>query len=1285
MNPSSILRLALAACAGLLLNLPLSAVTIRGLGDITPQPVTVSGLEGLSFQCDSPEHALILLHKIAADMSPTATVPSTWQIVSIGGVDVPVLVRAGFGSILLAAKGNTTFAYASTLTDNLADAFSGLGTSLQGDSFYDPKFSYPMYLDKFSSRGIGSWYVYNTGPKTSDNTVAGNLEFLRENNLSVQQNSGGFILKNLIPLFHQFGRPFHFAQWLDWTPDDALISPEDINEPGKDFGSTCTYYGEISFGGTKLLAYRNWVFQQSMKQVVNDLNLVDWLDPNGEVGPSEFQLYWDFSENNRRHFADWLKNTRGYTLSSLAQAWYGGKKTFSSWDAVPIPMDNELFGLDHDSLLPETAWKIHTATLRDGVTAGFAKADYDDHNWLTLDLPGGQIPAAIRAAQKSFWYRGVIDVTPAWLSAHRAQGRIYLNLATLTGSSSPDRPDHYWVNGDEVGALSLQPGHLIQGFIDVTDSLKAGKNSIVFVPSDYFWGPEGDVFLGSKPQESYPFSSPQLNARYFDWHEYVAFCIAEEMENTYKAIRGIDPDRPIKMHAAIDKDLVIPLQEKYGAFGHNTGDEAFFRPWDKRFGYPRGVPTSAESSGSQRDPDGLRRWIGWFNFTGLNAFDNFWTVHDMMTPPVAEVWKENLPYLHLGNRRDIKKPDIALFWSSQDQRLLERTTNMCYDLGRGDLQPLGYSYVYTDDSGMRDHVTDSYPVIWDCATSVMQPETVARLKAYVEAGGTFVALQETGRHTPFQRDAWPIDDLTGFKVREVRPMTGIVNILQQQSLFTALAGKTFFNRGSSIDYSGYNYADKCVALEPVASGTEVIARYGDGGIAIGLRHLGKGRVVVLGSPFWRDSYDKAGVWWPGEDQDLFLEDILHGLGLKPLATADTHKVWREHYLANNGTEEYLAMWNPYPDPVTFSTDWTTVHPVQAVYDPKNGQPMTNATVQDNQVHLDNVTLAPYETLVAAAAVTRKPTDALNDWFAHEALWWRPSAPGQELQRPDLPTYELNLDHELTGKEVDDADFAKLDPAQLSTQPQADPGWSAETGFSPESQQDLPDTEHCIFRAVIDLPASWKPGGTYELNLRTFSKFGATVDAWLNGKQVFTQAKTTAPGYSKLMGGAFADVSALLQFGKPNVLVFTTNKLGFMGDAVLTHYPAPAETLPVAGTWQVQATEDSGLVPATLPGNFNGLVAYKRDVVIPASWKGSRVFIQIDLADPHQFSASAINDQVLFLPLRYFITPIVYTDITPWVKFGQANTLTLFPLTAAEKWKPGPLEVKRITLQRIPER
>jgi hypothetical protein len=254
--------LALATVGTLLLTFSAPAATIRGLGQVTPEPITFSGLEGLKFQCDSPEHAVILLHKIASDMSPTATVPVTWQTVSIGGVDAPVLVRQGFSSILLAAKGSTTFAYMSTATDNLSGAFSGAAASLAGASFYDSKFRYPMYMDKFSSRGIGSWYglgLYNVGENITDT-----FNFLRDHDLSVQPNGGGFLLKNLLPIIHQYDRPFHFAQWLDWTSDDTLLCPGGHRHAaGKDFGSVWAVTTAKSVSaGINCSPTGNWVFER---------------------------------------------------------------------------------------------------------------------------------------------------------------------------------------------------------------------------------------------------------------------------------------------------------------------------------------------------------------------------------------------------------------------------------------------------------------------------------------------------------------------------------------------------------------------------------------------------------------------------------------------------------------------------------------------------------------------------------------------------------------------------------------------------------------------------------------------------------------------------------------------------------------------------------------------------------------------------------------------------------------------------------------------------------------
>ncbi|HEY3418401.1 MAG TPA: hypothetical protein VGM23_16115, partial [Armatimonadota bacterium] len=1106
--------------------------------------------------------------------------------------------------------------------------------------------------------------------------------FARDNDLTLQPNGGGALLRNLLPKIHEYDRPYHVAQWLGWSSLLPLMSPEDIVQPGKDFNSLTIYYGGISYGGKKLYDYRNWMFQQTVKELVKDDNLVDWLDPNGEVGPMSYEIYWDFSETNRKHFADWLRTSRGYTLASVGEAMYGNTRKFSSWEQVPIPLDYDLFGWQKDSIRTNASWRRHSGDTAAGLAQGYQQPDFNDTGWMDVQMPGSEAVSVIAESGKPFWFRGTLDVPADWLNKKRAAGRIYLQSVTLTPSGNIDTAQRYWINGQEIGGVQCQPGMPVCASIEVTQLLRPGTNTIAYATLPGGWPPLGGVFfLATKPMEQYPFTDTHLNARWYEWREYISACIAERMENTLKAIRGVDPNRSIKMHAAVDKDLSMRLEEKYGGYGHNTGDEAYFRPWDRRFGYVRGLPGSAESSGSVEDPAWFKRWLGYRMFTGLNGLDYFHDIQSMMYSPCADLWQQYLPYFKLTNRFDIKKPNIALFWSAMNNRLLPRCLPYCWDLGRGDLQPLGYSYVYVDETTFQDGLVQDYPVVWDTGTQIMTPQTVQRIRAYVEAGGTFVALQDTGRDTPFVKNAWPISALTGFKVREIRRMEGdTVGILHDQPVFSALAGKTFYNRGWGIDYSNYNYADKCLVLDATVPEAQTVACYGDGTTAIGTRKLGKGRVIVLGSPFWRDSYDKQGLWWPGEGQSTFLEDIFHTLGLQPLATANTHKVWREHYQANNGMEEYLVLNNPYDEPQTFSTTWTTVHPCTALYDPKNQQPIAGV-IEGNTVKLEKLTLAPRETLVVAAAVKGAPVEAVNYWFKHLAWWWRPSAGGEMLERPALPYYELALSDEgrVQARQTTLTEVKSLDLAAWSSGTLPKEGWSKQVGFSPEVGKKLPADQAFVFTVTFETPAAWKQGDTCQLLLQTASGSNK-VDAWLNGKQILQGGETYAGGPYNMVGGLLQDIGATLNYHGKNTLVFTTGKQGFMGAVKVQWRPTPVETLDVQGSWDVQVNEDDGTKPAALPGKFTGLYATKRDIVVPASWKNSRVFIQVDLADIRQYAGMIVNKKALLLPFSYGHR-VNYMDITPWVKFGQPNTLVLYP-SDFRSVKPSPLEVKRVTLQRV---
>ena len=1266
---------------------PSRAVDLRGFGSI--KEADLPDRQGVRFDCDSSAHAVALIEKLARDMAASATVPAQWTTIAIAGHNAPVLIRPGLGAYLVLARGASAYCFTTPLA--VGQPFSSLtfpaaAPYVDGAVFHDPAFTYPVYLDKWSSAGIGSWYPYPWGDKFTtgySNTIDDHFTFARKYDLAVQPNTGRDPLDNLLPKIHQYGRPYHFAQWMDWSPSLAILAPEDLFMPSSLFTFATIYYGEVSFGSQKLEDYRNWDWGQSVKEHVTDPNLVDWLDPNGEIGAVEWHAPWDFSEDNRANMVKWLREVKGYSLAALGEAWYGNPRRFDAWNNVQIPKAYDFYGFRPGDLLAGKTWRIHTASADIGLKAGYGQEKFPEDKWVTFQMPGGEVSTIEWQAQVPTWYRGDIEVPESWLHRRPVDRRIYLDVASLSSAEGPQKPDRVWFNGKELSPLTAAGGSEILGQREVTGLLHPGHNSIVYLPANPGGGIHGVFFLSVSPLETYPFSDTRLNVRYSDWEEYCAWCAVPRVEATLKAIRGIDPDRPIKIHAAENRDLFIPLMAKYGAYPHNTGNGSFLRSWDKRYGYVWGIPASAELGGPfETDIEALKRYVGFFIFQGINAFDQFHNIQDMMYHPgLNEIWAEYMPYLHLANRSDIKKPDIALFLSHRNLRLpAPRSIPYTFDLGRGDLQTIGYSYVYVDESSLAAGLVNTYPVLWDTGSAIMDDATVTKLKAYVENGGTYVAIQDTGRHTLTQSDAWPISSLTGFNVREIRPMgKGSVTILKSQPIFTKLAGKTFANRGRSIDYSDYNFADKCLALVPAAPGVQALARYQDGAIAAGMRHLGKGCIITLGSPFWRDSYDKLGYWHPGDAQSDFLEDILAGLGLHPLCTSDDRQVWREQYITNNGAEKYLALWNQSDKPQTAKLSWHTSRPSTALYDPRTGAQVSSSS-SATTTEIRNISLKPYETVILTTQNMHTPQQSVSDWFKHLALWERPSAPGVTLQRPDVPLYEIDLADKIFGAVVPAAAFSGLDLAAMSSGSNAPLAWRTDLGRAePEMLGvSVPPTGHMVYRVPIAMPATWQDGDTY------FFKFipvpgtkAGIIGLYLNGQKLPDMALS-----GQVTGQV--DISSQLLPGKPNLLIISSPASGSVGRLYIERQPRPLDSIDVSGQFDVQATEDSGLVPATLPGSFNGLFAFKNDIAIPTSWKGSRIFIRITPGNLLDYAGFAVNEKVVFHPLDGK-DRITYMDITPWIKVGVSNRLLLIPQEAARIWKPGNLAIQRITLERVADR
>ena len=175
---------------------------------------------------------------------------------------------------------------------------------------------------------------------------------------------------------------------------------------------------------------------------------------------------------------------------------------------------------------------------------------------------------------------------------------------------------------------------------------------------------------------------------------------------------------------------------------------------------------------------------------------------------------------------------------------------------------------------------------------VVEESDVDALEAYVKQGGTLILNQRSGRDTYLKPGTWPIRKLTGCEPA-IRPQEGTLTFEPSPSILKSYAGKTFQNYGEVVDWQQRNYFDDSISLELKEKDIEVIARYQDGKPAIVVRTLGAGKVVVLGSSFYRKSSDVSGFYVGSDEQTAFLQALFTDLGVQPLVTSGEGRLWSE--------------------------------------------------------------------------------------------------------------------------------------------------------------------------------------------------------------------------------------------------------------------------------------------------------------------------------------------------------------------------------------------------------
>lgn len=1271
--------LALAASAGLgaeahpdAAGAKVQTYDLRVYGRLSASESQAGGVRCIRIAAENAEKAGIVYSKLVSDFTSLPTVKAV--PVAAGGTQLTALAFDGGRRLLpaLRAKESRVDVYCFD-TPAALEAFLAAPPAALAGAAAPAGRAYPLFIDLWDRRNMGFWYSLGFKGIAKDRTDDQDFDWMRPRQLNVNTVGEGVAGVALRCARDDLG--YKTNRWYDVATYAYDAHPEAVNRGDPDMTYCPNYYGDVPLADNPILRAQVADLQQYLAPFTRDDHLMTITDAYGETAARTYTAYAGFSgrdEWSRRDFVHYLRDLRGLGLRELGERWYGDRARFKSWDEVEFPRERDFYGWE-DGRSQDLAgtWRWRRLDRKTGDQEGVYAPGYDDSKWLAYRQPGTQYMAG--GSKHAGWMRCSFAPDAALL---KANAPVYLTVCPFNYAPYSD-PSTVYLNGRKLADVTF--GHGLEwAQIDVAALLQPGANVLaLYTPKGHVGGP---VFLTLKKAETaFPTRDPRLNARRFDVCEWVGDHAARAVALSVKRLRGIDPVRAVKLMAPHDiVDLVMPYMAEWGVYPHCTGQGAFFRPWLRRNGYLHGIMGSSEPSQSAGSVHDLRRIFFTFTFEGQGAHDYFYNLHDILINPEKLAWYEqNLPYLKLTGRFDLRKPDLAIAWSLRADRCgVDNGSVYQNDPGRGDLQQAHFSFVYCSEKDILSGRADDYRVMIDDNFTTLDPKEVEALQVWVARGGFLVLNQRSGRNTIETPEAWPIRRLTGCKPT-IRPQTGTVTFEKDPSLLKAFAGRSFRNYGEALDWQKHNYFTDSVALDPEEPGVEVLARYDDGKPAVVVRPLGRGKVVVLGSAFYRKSSDLKGFWVGSPEQTAFYGALLRDLGLRPLVETAQETLWAERFIANSGSTEMLVLGNQ-SDTETLrggAAVWDVGFPPRRVFDPATGAELP-ARIEGSRITIANLDLLPYE--MRFYAVERTDWDAgrtVEHWLGRQRQLWRAVPPGEPPSRPDDSWPVFAYGDFMVKQFPDEASARKaMAPDHIP-----DDTWRT-LPASDWASANLPRGRNlwAVYRQDIVLTPAWLK------DLRGADLIRSGARSWWNNVR-----EAAINGRTVMIGGQPAKSEAVLAALQPglNRLALLSSaggdgNGGFYGQLGLRRIPgASGEIIDLSRGWTVYPT-DVDPQAADFPGKGAWGLA-RKTVRLPEAAANCTVWIEID-GSP---SAVAVNGRLRYASNNYGarIQPRpLLVNVTPDVRFGADNEIAFGPSDWFDRFEPRDLSVAAVKLILVPK-
>lgn len=1247
---------------------------LRGYGRVTADVRP----DRAAFTCQSDEKADVLLGKMLADLFWNRSADHTRVDITVRGKTYSAHALSGQGTALIARVGSQVVAIGAPDAAKLTAAAEADPLLAGGQAVTEPAQAYPIYLDYYDLRAL-KFYVHPMASAKKEgleshwpfankfgasqtfqyvcppfsNPAPGVVAWASADyEVKMAERAGGMVVIG----------PSGGGEVAFWT---ANRYPNDMMRP-----SETALLGE--WGGTGMAAakYESWgmprevrmksalgFLRASMERYVHSPALGGWHMYGGSPGV-EFGFHdgvtmsWDQSPAGEELWRHYLRDVAGYSLADVGTRWHNDPKRYASWEQVTVPNNQGFFGpLNAECLHIHNGWR-YLDVIDKELTPPAASA-----KWTAINLPPSQEQAFLGGADRFF--NVTVDAS-AWPGAESK------NIWLVMGATGVgDGAISMWLNGKPLTMPTDHESKMGPFAVSVSGALTKGRNDLLirmrntrFTSKARIAGP---VFLTASEPKRPPYLDRGTNTLFADFRTWQAWAMTQTHRDLLDVARAIDPDRPFVLSGAARNtfDQSADLAAEYGMSCQHTGREAWYHPWWAGLGITNGFYGTDEPSATARG-NKLDRLFGWMMIDGDSSSTLFWDIEDYIQEEKNNGWfTRHADQLKLVGKYLRVKPKLVLFRSAQTMRLgIETGWN--WDLGRGELQAAQMDNAYATEHELSRGLLGDFPVMIDTGSEIMDAPVVNDLKKWIENGGTFVALHNTGIHSSYQANENPLSALSGFRMLQ-QTGRGKLTFEKNLPILRAFAGKTFEGTGTALDYTQADSAKNGVKLEPAADNVRALARWEDGSIAVGYRKIGKGHMIALGSTFWRHGKDSQGAWLQSSDIERhFLDELLRDCGVERIVAANSKNIWCRPIIMKNGL--YTGM-------ITFnSTEEAQSATVRFRHDRRPEQVVNLITGKPAQFRYENgwVTIPEHRFEPYAVEMygieSAGITTGLQAWWNEKATYWKRSGNAK-----GMPDWAAKVAGNVSGDAIipieqwrftTDPDRAISGNGQWLRPGYSDGQWlTTAPGFwhiTQAAPKDYAGTGlyRFAFTAKKDRPAQAL------LNLYSFNEpvVADSGTVYINGRKLDTiPSRYGSQTYQY-------DISTYVQDGENIVGIEVTagkQNSGLLG-ATWIEYRKPLEQArSTAKQWNmVGAPGTDGMVPAKLPGApiARNLVA---DIAIPSEWKGRRVCMDLVLRSQCISIISINGSPVGNNSYAHSFGPRPRINLTPYLRFGETNRIELW--------------------------